>query len=145
MNNNKPKELISEYDVTKKMLDKIRLLTENDEGGDVISPTPSDSIFIDEYKKIRDSVDPRLQITKFKIYPNDRDVQFDGRLDSGINFFMSVKAMKLSISITDSSGNSTRIYLDDDLMTVIKKLDGYYDNWVREWSQKLATEYKAKG
>jgi hypothetical protein len=133
--------------MTKKMMDVIRnspLLTESDEGNDVITPAPNDSVYMDEVKKMADSVDPRMQVTKFKIYPNARDVQFEGRLDSGINFFMSTKAMKLSISITDDNGQASKIYLDTELIVIIQKLSGYYENWVREWAQKLNTEYKAK-
>ncbi len=142
------KDLINEHDLTKKMLNAIRgnkLLKEQEEDqSDVITPSENDSTYSEEVKKISDSVDPRVQITKFKIYPRDRDVQFEGRLDSGINFFMSTKAMKLSISITDDQGNATRIYLDNDLVKTIQKLNGFYENWTREWAQKLNTEYKPK-
>ena len=142
------KDLINEHDLTKKMLNAIRnnklLKEQEEEQSDVITPSENDSTYSEEVKKISDSVDPRVQITKFKIYPRDRDVQFEGRLDSGINFFMSTKAMKLSISITDDQGNATRIYLDNDLVKTIQKLNGFYENWTREWAQKLNTEYKSK-
>jgi hypothetical protein len=140
-------ESLNEHDIAKKMIDTWRsmnLLRESDEGSDVISPNPTDSVYKEEVKKISDAVDPRIQITKFKIYPRDRNVEFEGRLDSGINFFMSTKAMKLSISITDDQGQPTRIYLDSELITTIQKLNGFYENWTREWAQKLNTEYRAK-
>jgi hypothetical protein len=142
----KAKQMINEHDHTKKMLDVLRygLLKESDEGNDVITPQPTDAVYAEEVKKISDSVDPRIQITKFKIFPRDRDVQFEGRLDSGINFFMSTKAMKLSISITDQQGQAIKIYVDAELLSTIQKLNGYYENWTREWAQKLNTEYKAK-
>lgn len=152
------KELINEHDYTKKMLDIMRygLVTEDfqdqtaqnpngqphDEGSDVITPTDSDPNYAEEIKKFSDTVDPRVQVSKFKIYPRDRDVQFEGRLDSGINFFMSIKAMKLSISITDDQNKAIKIYMDDDLLTTLQKLSGYYDNWSKEWAQKLTTDYK---
>lgn len=139
--------VISEHDITKRMIDSItnmRVISESEEGADVITPTATDTVYQDEVKKIGDSVDPRIQVTKFKIYPMDRDVQFEGRLDSGINFFMSTKAMKLSISITDENGVASKIYLDAELISTIQKLNGYYENWTREWAQKLNTEYKAK-
>jgi hypothetical protein len=136
--------MINEHDHTKKMISIIRGNLFEDESSDTISPSENDSTYKDEVKKISDSVDPRVQITKFKIYPKDRDVQFDGRLDSGINFFMSVRAMKLKISITDDSGKPTQIYLDNELLKTIQKLNGYYENWTREWAQKLNTEYKPK-
>ena len=138
--------MINEHDLTKKMIDILRngIITEGDDGGDVITPAPTDSVYREEVKKISDAVDPRIQITKFKIYPRDRNVEFEGRLDSGINFFMSTKAMKLSISITNEQGEATRIYLDSDLLSTIQKLNGFYQNWTREWAQKLNTEYRAK-
>lgn len=149
----KNKELINEYDQTKMMLDIIRYgikysdakrINENEDSNDVITPAKNDGTYTEEYKKLSDSVDPSLQITKFKIYPKDRDVQLDGRLDSGINFFMSTKAQKLKISITDDQEQAIQIYLDEQLLTIIQKLSGYYENWKNEWAQKLNTEYKPK-
>jgi hypothetical protein len=144
----KSKNILNEYDQTKKMIETIRnsskFINESDEGSDVITPTPTDAVYSEEVKKISDSVDPRIQITKFKIFPRDRDVQFEGRLDSGINFFMSTKAMKLSISITDTQGQAIKIYVDTELISTIQKLNGYYENWTREWAQKLNTDFKAK-
>jgi len=142
----KNREMINEHDLTKKMIETLRggMLLEGDENSDVISPTSTDAVYSEEVKKISDTVDPRVQITKFKIYPRDRNVEFEGRLDSGINFFMSTKAMKLSISITDDQGQATRIYMDKELLATIQKLHGFYENWTREWAQKLNTEYRAK-
>lgn len=149
----KNKELINEHDQTKMMLDIIRYgikysdakrINENEDSNDVITPAKNDGTYTEEYKKLSDSVDPSLQITKFKIYPKDRDVQLDGRLDSGINFFMSTKAQKLKISITDDQEQAIQIYLDEQLLTIIQKLSGYYENWKNEWAQKLNTEYKPK-
>lgn len=138
--------MINEHDMTKKMMNIIRtgLLTEANEGNDVITPNQNDPTYTEEVKKFGDTIDPRVQITKFKIYPNDRNVEFEGRLDSGINFFMSIKAMKLSISITDTDGNAQRIYVDELIISTIQKLDGYYKNWSSEWAKKLQTEYKPK-
>lgn len=138
---------LNEHDVTKKMINALRtksLITEADEDKDVITPSEGDDVYNSELKKISDTVDPRIQVTKFKIYPKDRDVQFEGRLDSGINFFMSTKAMKLVISITDDQDRALKIFVDSDLISSIQKLNGYYENWTREWAQKLNTEYKPK-
>lgn len=137
---------INEHDMTKRMMDVMRhgLIREDySEGNDVITPAPNSAEYKEEAKKLADSVDPRVQITKFKIYPRDRDVQFEGRLDSGINFFMSTKAMKLKISITDSDGQAIQIYMDTQLLQTVQKLLGYYENWNREWAQKLTTDYQA--
>lgn len=160
-NRNRPVEnRIDEYDMTKKMIDimsgGLREAMEtapptdpnaesHNDGDDAVTPTKNDQNYADEIKKFSDTVDPRVQITNFKIYPKDRDVKFEGRLDSGINFFMSLKAMKLSISITDDQGQSIRIFVDDDLVATIQKLSGYYENWSREWAQKLVTDYPTNG
>jgi hypothetical protein len=142
------KIMINEHDMTKKMMGVIRgeLLKENtsNEGDDVITPAENDNEYVSELKKFGDTIDPRVQITKFKIYPNDKNVEFEGRLDIGINFFMSIKALKLSISITDENGKAQRIYVDELIISTLQKLDGYYKNWSNEWAKKLQTEYKPK-
>lgn len=151
----KNREVINEHDQTKRMLDVMRYglikeeqggdeMSDNEESPDTISPSKNDSVYKEEEKKLSDSVDPRVIINRFKIYPKNRDVQIDGRLDSGINFFMSTKAMKLKVSITDDNGDAAEIYLDDELLAIIQKLNGYYENWTREWATKLNTEYKSK-
>ena len=116
----------------------------SNEGDDVITPAENDNEYVSELKKFGDTIDPRVQITKFKIYPNDKNVEFEGRLDIGINFFMSIKALKLSISITDENGKAQRIYVDELIISTLQKLDGYYKNWSNEWAKKLQTEYKPK-
>jgi hypothetical protein len=141
------KDIINEHDVTKKMIDTLRgksFINESDEGNDVITPSENDPVFKDEAKKIYDTVDQRIEITKFKIYPKDNDVQFEGRQSYGINFFMSLNAGKLSISITDENGRPKQIYIDKDSFDIIKKLQAYYENWKLEWGKKLNTEYKQK-
>jgi hypothetical protein len=147
-------KIINEHEMTKMMINVMskRIIREQDEKpeddksktGDVITPSENDSTYTDELKKISDTVDPRIQITNFNIYPKDRNVELDGRLDLGVNFFMSIKEMKLSISITDEQGRPIKIYLDNDLLGIIQKLNGYYTNWTKEWAQKLNTEYKQK-
>jgi hypothetical protein len=141
------KEIINEHDVTKKMIDTLRgksFINEAEEGNDVITPSENDPVFKDEAKKISDTVDQRIEITKFKIYPKDNDVQFEGRQVFGINFYMSTKSGKLSISITDENGRPKQMFVDDETLKIINKLEGYYKNWAAEWGKKLNTEYKQK-
>jgi len=141
------KDIINEHDVTKKMIDTLRgqsFINEADEGNDVITPSEKDPVFKEEAKKIADTVDQRIQVTKLKIYPKDNDVQFEGRQVFGINFFMSTKAGKLSISITDENGRPKQMFLDKESLDIINKLEGYYKNWAIEWGKKLNTEYKQK-
>lgn len=139
--------MINEHDLTKKMINDIRskkFLLEAEEGNDVITPAENSDVYKSELQKIGDTVDKRVQITKFKIYPKDRDVQVDGRFDQGINFYFSTKAGKPSISMTDEAGNVRQMFVDDDIVEIINKLSGYYENWSEEWAEKLNTEYKAK-
>lgn len=138
--------MINEHDITKKMMDVMRngLITESNDGDGTISPGPNDPIFKDEDKKISEAVDTGIKITKLKIYPRDSNAELEGRLPSGINFFMSLKAESLSISITDEQGQASRIFMNRELMEVIKRLIGHYENWKREWNIKIKTEYQNK-
>lgn len=140
------KKNINEHDMTKKMMDVIRggfksLLKEEEGRDDTISPTPTDSVYKDELKKLQDTVDPRVKITNFKIYPNDENVIIEGTFlqreneDSGIKFKMSLAAGDIETSMSD-------IELSDKVSLLLQKLKGYYENWVDEWALKLANEYK---
>jgi hypothetical protein len=148
------KQSINEHDLTKKMIDVLRfgLLKEDvnpeqtddqhDEGSDVITPTQGDTNYKNELKKFSDQVDGGFTVTKFKIYPKDYDVQFEGRLNSGINFFMSTKVGKLKISITDNNGQAIETFVDDEILQIIQRLVNYEKNWRKEWNEKIRTEYK---
>ncbi len=157
------KDIINEHDHTKKMLDIIRggyvdinrIITENDAESDAptdavndtesdadnnLSPVEGDSIFNEELTKLRDTVDPKVKITNFKIYPNDDNVLIEGvflqneGLDSGIKFKMKLEASEIEIKIN-------AIDLTDKVLNLLQKLKGYYQNWVDEWAVKV-TEYK---
>jgi hypothetical protein len=140
------KNQINEHDMTKKMMDimrggyKTRLITEN-EDNDVISPKQGDAVFNDELKKLQDTVDPRVNINNFKIYPVDQNVIIDGTLlqreneNTGIKFKMNLAAGEIETSMQD-------IELSDKISLVLQKIKGYYENWVDEWALKLANEYK---
>jgi hypothetical protein len=146
----KQTNMINEHDQTKKMLDVLRRLNENneagqpDEGNDVISLPPNDPTYIEEFKKISDTIDTGVKVTKFKIYPKAHDVQFEGRFNCGINFFMSTKVEKLAISILDENGQPMRMFVDGKSKNILEKLPGFYENWLNEWNNKLNTEYKPK-
>jgi len=149
------KEIFNEHDITKKM---IKIISEGPEtpnlnNADNNQPTTEDNDvetveknnpkYLEELKKISDSVDPGLQLTRFKIFPKNRNVELDGKLDIGINFFLSIKEMKLGISITDDQNQPIKLYVDKDVLAIIQRLVGYYDNWRREWAETLNTEYKS--
>jgi len=163
------KQYLDEHDITKNMIDKIRggfkqLIKEADEptqpetkeplvqgddlpepktDGDSISPQQGDAVFNDELKKLQDTIDPRVKITNFKIYPTDQNVIIEGVFlqresqDSGIHF-------KMSLSSGDIETSMSNIDLDDKVSLLLQKLKGYYENWVNEWALKLTNEYRPK-
>lgn len=116
---------------------------EPSESKDTISPVEGDSVFNDEIKKLQDTVDPRVKIINFKIYPVDQNVVIEGVFlqresdESGIHFKMDLAAGELETTMQG-------IDLDDKVSLVLQKLKGYYENWVDEWALKLANEYKAE-
>ncbi len=161
------KEIINEYDHTKKMLDILRggyinkLITEeedidaeNDAENDAVNdtandapvddnnlePVEGDAIFNEELKKLQDTVDPKVKITNFKIYPNDDNVLIEGvflqneGIDSGIKF-------KLKLEGTDVEIKINSIGLNDKVLGILQKLKGYYENWVDDWAIRI-NEYK---
>lgn len=142
------KDNINEHDMTKKMMDIMRggykkILTEETKQDDTITASKGDAVFNDELKKLQDTVNPRVSITSFKIYPSDNNVIIEGVFlqheaeDSGIKFKMSLASGEIETSMNN-------IDLDDKVSILLQKLKGYYENWSDEWSLKLANEYKAK-
>lgn len=160
------KERINEHDMTKRMMDIMRggykpLLKEEgpvtgtapslttpqegepEEPKDVITPVAGDAVFNDELKKLQDTVDPRVKITSFKIYPVDENVIIEGvflqreKEGTGITFRMSLAAGEIETSMND-------IELSDKVSLLLQKLKGYYENWVDEWALKLPNEYRPK-
>jgi hypothetical protein len=88
----------------------------------------------EEERKFMDIVTPRVSFTSFKVYPDAANVVFNGKFDSGIEWQMS--------KVDGIFLNAPNIELDDEVLTLLKKLNGYYENWSLEWSKKLNTEYK---
>lgn len=142
------KENINEHDMTKKMMDIMRgdyksLLKEESNQDDTISPKQGDAVFNDELKKLQDTVDPRVKLTNFKIYPMDQNVIIEGTFlqregpNTGIVFKMSLAKGEIETSMNN-------IDLSDKVSNLLQKLKGYYENWVDEWALKLANEYKPK-
>jgi len=88
----------------------------------------------EEESKFMDTVTPRVTFTSFKVYPDTANVEFSGKFDNGIEWQMS-KTDGLFL-------NTSNIELDDEILILLKKLNGYYVNWTDEWSKKMNTEYK---
>lgn len=150
------KNSINEHDMTKKMMDiirggyKSRLISEADEMApepddyrDTLDVKKTDSVYKAELKKLQDIVDPRVEITNFKIYTQDSNVLMEGIFlkgeneDTGIKFRMSLAAGEINITMSN-------IEVTDKVSLLLTKLKGYYENWVDEWALKLANEYKPK-
>lgn len=114
-----------------------------EETADTLSPQPGDAVFKDELKKLQDTVDPRVKINNFKIYPVDQNVIIEGTFlqregeNTGIQF-------KMSLSAGDIETSMNNIDLSDKVSLVLQKLKGYYENWVDEWALKLTNEYRPK-
>lgn len=108
--------------------------------GDTLDVKPGDSIYNEESKKMKDIVDSSAEISNFKIYTVDKDVLIEGVIakrqseDSGIHFKMSLRAGKIETSMKD-------IDLTDDVNEILKRLNGYYEIWSKEWNEKI-NEYK---
>ena len=166
------KESINEHDMTKKMMQIMRgqksLINEfvnapnlntqtpqgpapvdtrqaddeDDKDQDTITPKKGDPVFNDELKKLQDTVDPRVNIKFFNIYPSNNNVTIEGTFlqqeseDSGIKFVMDLAAGEIQIP-------QANVELNDKVSLLLQKLKGYYENWCNEWALKLTNEYKA--
>jgi len=163
------KENINEHDMTKRMMDIMRggynksLLKEaeemnqpmavnnqpvdgtmdSDDQKDTITVQPSDPVFQDEAKKLRDIVGTSAKITDFKIFPTQGNAIISGSLNqgegenTGIQFIMSLLARKIQITMNN-------IEVDDEVDAELTKLRGHYKNFEDEWDTKMATEYQPK-
>lgn len=144
-----------EHDITKGMLEQIRLrglnVQENVEeiemDADVdtnIDNDPNNGVvdlssqeYQDEQSKFMDIVSPNVEFGPFKIYPNNNNAVFSGKLDNGIEWqFSKVDGLYV---------NMPNIKIDDDIIELMKKLNAHFVNWSKEWGSKLNTEYKGDG
>jgi len=141
---------MSQHDDTKRMLGLIRetidiektknksLLKEQTEVKDDIDLGEEDSAsLVEEEKKFRDTVTPRVEFNRFKLYPKAQNVEFSGKFTSN--------NLEWFYSLDDTDG----VYISGDLLQLnqstleqIQKLVAYYDTWSNEWATKIAEEYK---
>jgi hypothetical protein len=140
---------------------KIKEISFLDDAGNLKNDIPSNMrVYWDgndsEKKKFMDGVSPNVTFTSFSITPktsgDEGDVKLNGVLnDFGIGFTMNKKQdMGLRITTTPSKSNqpgvsgealsSTDVKLTPDLINMLTKLNGYYQNWYKEWATKLNTE-----
>jgi hypothetical protein len=100
-----------------------------------------------EKRKFMSGVSPDVTFTQFSITPksgmNEGDVKLSGILNKyGVGFIMN-KRQDYGLTITTAPTNATSltdVKLNSDLIGLLTKLNGYYENWYKDWSEKLNTE-----
>lgn len=140
---------MSQHDETKRMLGLIRetknlnkknksLLREQSEIKDDIDLGEEDSAsLVEEEKKFRDTVTPRVEFNRFKLYPKAQNVEFSGKFTSN--------NLEWYYSLDDTNGvyiTADLLQLDQSSLEQIQKLVAYYETWSNEWAIKIAEEYK---
>lgn len=140
---------------------EIREISFLDDSGNLKSDVPENMrVYWDgtesEKKKFMDGVSPNVSFTSFSITPksngNEGDVKLTGVLnDFGIGFSMN-KRQDLGLRITTSPAKTnqpgvtgegfspTDVKLTPELIGMLNRLNGYYENWYKEWATKLNTE-----
>lgn len=136
----------SQYDFTKKMLKTIREVQSKTKKLINESSNQQDSFQLSgdelnqEQSKFREVITPRVEFTSFNVYPQASNVVFGGK-------FQDMDNMEWQFSLEETDGlyiTSNNMQVSNEVVTRIQKLKGFYDNWASDWSNKLATEYKAK-
>ena len=69
----------------------------------------------------------------YKVYPTNRNVVFNGKLDNGIDWQFS--------KIDGCYINVPNIELNEEVVEMIKRLYGQFGNWKTKWREKIG-EYK---
>lgn len=127
----KPTMIVDEHDRTKQMLGIIRenaMEGQTDTSNDVIKV--EDDELGEEASKLRDMVGG-VDLRLYEVYPKDKNVVMVGVLDNGIEFKFSKKEGAPYINVEN-------MRLDAETVDVIKKLQGYYVNWVQYWAEKIS-------
>ena len=109
-----------------------------------------------EKEKFMSGVSPNVSFTNFTITPktpgNEGDVKISGVLnDFNIGFTMNKKqdlGLRISTSPTTTSQpgvtgealSTNDVKVTPELISLLNKLNGYYENWYKEWATKLNTE-----
>lgn len=139
---------MSQHDETVRMLGLIResnnvnrknkkLIREQSEVKEDIDLGEEDSVALqEEEKKFRDTVTPRVEFNRFKLYPKAQNVEFSGKFTANnVEWFYS---------LDDNNGvyiTADLLQLNQDTLEIIQKLVAYYDAWSDEWATKIAEEY----
>lgn len=153
-------ERLNEHDMTKKMMDIIRnqILIKEQETDELeangstakeLSFVKGQEEFDNTAKSLR-QIDGGAVLLSFKVYVSSSPTTYaemEFSIPSGFNFQCSTKTdREFSVSIPSEAGKTKKIYLDEQLLANIAKLRGFYLNWYKEWTEKLATdtEYQIK-
>lgn len=139
---------MDQHDETVRMLGLIResnninrknkkLIREQSEIKEDIDLGEEDSAALqEEEKKFRDTVTPRVEFNRFKLYPKAQNVEFSGKFTANnVEWFYS---------LDDNNGvyiTADLLQLNQDTLEMIQKLVAYYDAWSDEWATKIAEEY----
>tara|TARA_Y100000310_G_scaffold315898_1_gene367012 strand:- start:264 stop:788 length:525 start_codon:yes stop_codon:yes gene_type:complete len=140
---------MSQHDETRKILEIIRenkrtkitsnkrLIIEQEEVVEEKELDPAE--YTEEERKFRDTVSPRVQFNKFKLYPKAQNVEFSGKFtDTRIEWYYSLDDSR-GVYITGDMAQ-----LSDETLKQIQKLVGYYQTWSDEWANRIAEEYQSE-
>jgi hypothetical protein len=160
--------MINEHDITKSMLNKIRLIKENSEpqinNEDGVTENSTNEIVIlkdgqeqsvegsvsgywsSDKESFMQTVSSDVSFISFSITPksgvNEGDVKMSGILNAyDIGFTMNKNAsLGLQITTVPENSQSTSVKIDENVMKTLNSLYKYYQNWYKDWSTKLNTE-----
>lgn len=130
--------VISEFDITRKMLKTIREnQTPNEEVENNEPKLLSGAEEEAQKEKFRTTITPRVEFNQFLLYPQTNDAKWGGKfLETGLEW-------EFSLGQSDGIFIKTEVLqLTDKVIDNLNKLSGYYKNWADEWANNLATEYK---
>jgi hypothetical protein len=150
------KENINEHDKTKQMMNIMRggfksIINEEDTMGNpgqeqmqpevdgeepeaTKSPVKGGALWKEELEGLQ-TIDKRVRIDNFKIYPQNEDVLLEGTflpkpdINAGVKFKMTLLG-----SNPELIPSSENIVLETNLVSLLGKLIGYYKNWTEEWA-----------
>lgn len=124
---------LNEHDMTKLMLEVMRtktsthknMITENDNG---IIDIDGDELK-QQQEAFGEQVSNATQFTGLKVYPNNRNVVFNGKFNNGITW---------QVSLLDGVYFDTpNMELTDEIAENIKRLNAFQKNFEDEWSKKV--------
>ena len=120
------------HDVTKLMLKTIRLVESESSDGTI--DIEGDELSQEEAELASIVGDESIVTTMYRIYPKDKNVEFSGVFDSGVEFKFSKR--------DGAYINAQNIKLTPDTADMISKLSKYFEKWVEDMGKKLRSEYK---